>query len=71
MAKVQIKPTASGSFTDVTGKTTTGIVELLPYARAQALFATNLLAFSQGAAGARTTTANKQAAAVGRVLQWV
>ena len=70
MAKAQIKPTASGSFTDVTGKATTGISNLPPYAQHQALYASNLFTLGAGT-GDRAKTATKAAAAVGRLLQWV
>jgi hypothetical protein len=72
MAQPQVKPTSGGAFNNVTGngKSTTGITNLAPYAQQQVIFAANLYLICGGQASATKTRADKQAAAVGRVLQW-
>jgi hypothetical protein len=70
MAQTQVKPKLSGSFTNYTGKATTGVATLDNPHKQMAQYAANLFAFTQGVAGARTTAATKHADAAGISLQW-
>ena len=72
VAKAQIKPVGGGSFTDMTGKTTSHVTSLPPAQQSLALMAAGAFA-NASAHGQPTMAAYAQAvaAAQGRLLQWV
>jgi hypothetical protein len=72
MAKTQIKPVSGGSYTDVTGKTTTGISNLPPAQQGIAVMAAGTFTNAKNQGNANLAAyAVKIAAAQGRLLQWV